>query len=340
MGLIASGTEAHAIDRPGGIFVRLADQISNEDRILLQSVARTIINDSRGSLAEQIHRRIQPEVRIPHLVPTRTQPAAVPAATHPAGRDLILFNGLGGFTPDGREYVITTGPGKITPAPWVNVLANPNFGSVISESGQAYTWGENAHEFRLTPWNNDPVSDAGGEAFYLRDEETGHFWSPTPLPRRGQGDYVTRHGFGYSIFEHVEDGIVSQLSVYVALDASIKYSVLKVRNESGAARKLSITGYVEWVLGDLRSKSTMHVVTQADPISGALFARNAYNTEFADRIAFFDVDATTRTASVSCSSSVPSSCAMISASLMIVLISIGVQPTESATISSTSIFGS
>ncbi|MES2538525.1 MAG: glucoamylase family protein [Pseudomonadota bacterium] len=293
MGLVASGADPHAMDRPGGIFVRLADQISNEDRILLQSVARIIISDSRGTLAEQIARRGIPEVRVPQLAPTRAQTAALPLA-YKAQPDLILFNGLGGFTPDGREYVITTAPGKVTPAPWVNVLANPNFGSVISESGQAYTWGENAHEFRLTPWNNDPVSDSSGEAFYLRDEESGQFWSPTPLPCRGQGQYVSRHGFGYSVFEHAENGIVSQLTVYVALDASIKYSVLKVRNESDTSRKLSATGYVEWVLGDLRPKSTMHVTTESDPVSGAMFARNPYNTEFVDRISFFDADATNR----------------------------------------------
>ncbi len=178
----------------------------------------------------------------------------------------------------------------MTPAPWVNVLANPHFGTVISENGMAYTWSENAHEFRLTPWGNDPVSDASGEAFYLRDEESGHFWSPTPLPSRGATPYVSRHGFGYSSFEHAEDGISSELTVYVALDAAVKFSVLKVRNESGRARRLSATGYVEWVLGDLRPKSTMHVITEIDPVSGAFYARNAYNTEFADRIAFFDVD--------------------------------------------------
>ncbi len=148
-------------------------------------------------------------------------------------RDLIFFNGLGGFTPDGREYVITTAHGQVTPAPWVNVLANPHFGTVISESGLAYTWSENAHEFRLTPWDNDPVSDSSGEAFYLRDEESGHFWSPTPLPSRGATPYVSRHGFGYSVFEHTEGGIRSELWVYVALDAPIKFTVLKVRNESG-----------------------------------------------------------------------------------------------------------
>jgi cyclic beta-1,2-glucan synthetase len=297
MGLIAAGVEAHVIDRPGGIFVRPAEQISIEDRMLLQSVARAIITDRRGSLAEQITRRGHVEVTVPRLRPTRTRRAEpMPSAALPR-HDLVFFNGLGGFTPDGREYVITTVRGHVTPAPWVNVLANPNFGTVISESGQAYTWSENAHEFRLTPWHNDPVSDASGEALYLRDEERGHFWSPTPLPSRGATPYISRHGFGYSVFEHTERGIRSELWVYVALDAPIKFMVLKVRNESGRSRKLSATGYVEWVLGDLRPKSVMHVVTEMDSKSGAVFARNPYNTEFAGRVAFFDVDETTRTIS-------------------------------------------
>jgi cellobiose phosphorylase len=295
MGLIAAGVEAHAMDRPGGIFVRPAEQISDEDRILMQSVARVIITDSRGTLADQINRRGPVEVRVPRLKPTRSYRAELPAATGLPRRDLILFNGLGGFTRDGHEYVIMTAPGQVTPAPWVNVLANPHFGSVISENGLAYTWSENAHEFRLTPWHNDPVSDASGEAFYLRDEDSGHSWSPTPLPSRGAGYYVSRHGFGYSVFEHVEGGIRSELTVYVDVDAAIKFSVLKVRNESGQPRKLSATGYVEWVLGDLRPKSAMHVTTETDPGNGALYARNPYSTEFSGRVAFFDVDDMTRT---------------------------------------------
>lgn len=294
MGLIAAGIEANVTDRPGGIFVRPAEQISNEDRILLQSVARAIITDSRGALAEQINRRGLVQVTVPRLTPTRTRRAEPPAAAALPRHDLIFFNGLGGFTPDGREYVISTAHGQVTPAPWVNVLSNPHFGTVISESGLAYTWSENAHEFRLTPCYNDPVSDSSGEALYIRDEERGHFWSPTPLPSRGTTPYVSRHGFGYSVFEHTERGIRSEMWVYVALDAPIKFTVLKVRNECGRSRRLSATGYVEWVLGDLRPKSTMHVVTEVDPNSGALFARNPYNTEFADRVAFFDVDDATR----------------------------------------------
>ena len=297
MGLIAAGIEANVTDRPGGIFVRPADQISNEDRILLQTVARAIITDSQGTLEEQINRCGLADVLVPRLAPARTrrpEPSAIAALPR---RDLIFFNGLGGFTPDGHEYVISTAQGQMTPAPWVNVLANPHFGTVISESGAACTWSENAHEFRLTPWTNDPVSDSSGEAFYIRDEERGHFWSPTPLPSRSATPYASRHGFGYSVFEHTERGIRSEMWVYVALDAPIKFTVLKVRNESGRSRRLSATGYVEWVLGDLRSKSAMHVITEIDPGSGALFARNPYNTEFAGRVAFFDVDDATRTVS-------------------------------------------
>jgi len=296
-GLIATGTEANAIDRPGGIFVRYAEQISAEDRILLQAAARVIVADSRGTLAEQVNRRILVDRSIARLSPTRTHRPEPAAAPDPPRQDLILTNHLGGFTADGSEYVITTAKGQMTPVPWVNVLANPNFGTVLSESGLSYTWCENAHEFRLTPWSGDLVGASSGEAIYLRDEESGHFWSPTPLPCSGAMPYLTRHGFGYSVFEHTAGGIRSELWIYVDLEESVKFSVLKVRNGSGRMRHLSATGYVEWVLGDLRPKHAMHVVTEIDPTSGALFARNAFNSEFSGRVAFFDVDDLSRTLS-------------------------------------------
>lgn len=291
MGLIATGSESHAIDRPGGIFVRSAEQISHEDRILLQSVARAIIDGTKGSLAEQVNWKGLTEKKVARLVHQRkyVEDTNQPQIIAPRA-DLILTNPLGGFTPDGREYIITTTQAQVTPLPWVNVIANPNFGTVISESGLAYTWSENAHEFRLTPWCDDPVGSSGGEAIYLRDEDSGHFWSPTPLPKRGHAPYVTRHGFGYSVFEHTEDGVRSELWIYVDLEQSIKFSVLKISNESGRKRRLSATGYVEWVLGDLRTKSALHTVTEIDASSGALFARNAYNSEFGGRVCFFDVD--------------------------------------------------
>lgn len=287
IGLMAVGTVINITDRAGGIFVRMIEQIPSEDRILLQAVARVILSDKYGSLAEQLERspaRLPMPARL--LVSQKSRRVPSPEKIR-APRELLFFNGLGGFTVEGNEYVITLAENKTTPAPWVNVLANPTFGTVLSESGQAYTWTENAHEFRLTPWNNDPVQDSAGEMFYLRDEETGQIWSPTPLPCRGRGEYETRHGFGYSVFEHIENGIHSELWIYVALDASIKFSVLKISNNSQRPRRLSATGYVEWVLGDLSSKTAMHVVTEIGN-NGALLAGNHYNTEFGSRTAFFN----------------------------------------------------
>jgi len=300
MSLIAAGGESNVTDRPGGIYVRPADQIADEDRMLVQTVARVVLSDAWGELGEQLSQRSQGgKLYPPPLAPhgPRAKPAARTASTVVPRLDLILGNGIGGFTPDGREYVITTTPGQVTPAPWVNVLANPSFGTVLSESGSAYTFGENAHEFRLTPWHNDPVGDTSGEALYLRDEDSGRFWSPTPLPSRGPLDQptVTRHGFGYSVFEHSEDGLHTALTVYVDVRAPVKFSVLKVRNDSGRLRRMSATAYVEWVLGDERAKTAPYVTTDADPGTGALFARNPYSIEFSDRVAFLDTDDRTGT---------------------------------------------
>ncbi len=289
IGVISAGIGVQTLDRPGGIFVRRAEQMSDEDRILFQTVARAIIVDADGTLAEQVERRARTDVRVAELIPSRLRRMDVMPNVVTSSQDLVFFNGFGGFTTDGREYVIRLEPGQVTPAPWVNVIANPNFGTVISESGGAYTWGLNAHEFRLTPWNNDPVSDVSGEAFYIRDEESGYFWSPTPQPARGTRPYVCRHGFGYSVFEYTENGITSELWIYVATDAPIKFAVLKVKNTSGRSRRLSATAYSEWVLAEMRSKSLMHIVTEVDPKCGALLARNPYSIEFAERIAFIDV---------------------------------------------------
>ena len=293
--LIAGSPEAHLLDRPGGVFVRRPEQMSEDDRTLMQSVARIVLTDSGGTLSDQIDRRGRREASMPALVPIPTRRIDPNSRPELPERELIYANGLGGFTPDGREYVITTSPGRRTPAPWANVLANPQFGTVITESGTGYTWFENAHEFRLTPWYDDPVTESSGEVFYLRDEEAGNFWSPTPLPAAGHNAYVTRHGFGYTVFETVEDCISTEFTVYVAIDAPIKFFSLKLRNTSDRTRRLSATCCAEWVLAEMRPKSLMHVVTEFDPKTGSLFARNPYNSEFPGRVAFLDVNESQRT---------------------------------------------
>jgi cellobiose phosphorylase len=293
MGLINAGPEAQVIDRPGGVFVRRAEELSEEDRVLFQTVARVVLTDTAETLAEQVQRRV-PAERLPMRLAPVLQPAGEPV--HPLSvRERIFCNGLGGFTADGHEYVITLEPGQRTPAPWANVIASPHIGTVVSESGSAYTWVENAHEFRLTAWHNDPLCDSSGEALYIRDEETGAFWSPTPLPACGLSGYVCRHGFGYSVFEHYEAGISSELFTYVAMDAPVKFVVFKLRNHSKRPRRLSLTGYWELVLGEWRHANMMHIVTETDPHSGALFARNAYGRECANRVVFAQVSEQERT---------------------------------------------
>ena len=296
MAIIGTSADAGMLEQPGGVFVRSIEQINHEDRVLMHSIARVVMSDPAGTLSEQLgaDKALRSDTVVPELVVSRAldppgkQPFPLPPRT--------LVNGPGGFAANGSEYVIAIDEEHKTPLPWVNVIANPHFGCVVSESGAGYTWRDNAHEYRVTPWSNDPVADPSGEAIYIRDEESGAYWSPTPCPCPGEGRYVTRHGFGYSVFEHIERGITSHLRLHVDLEAPVKFFMLRLKNDSGRSRKLSVTGYVEWVLGDLREKTAMHVVTELDA-TGALLARNAYSIEFPGHVAFFDVDNPQRTLS-------------------------------------------
>ena len=291
LGVIAALGASDLLDRPGGIFLRRTDQIAEEDKVLLQTVARLIVVDTDGTLAEQLNRRQPVELKAQIFAGKGRRPdaALTPIRKLRIDRpDLRGWNGWGGFTSDGREYVITTARGSKTPAPWVNVIANPYFGTVISESGGAYTWCENARNYRLTPWHNDPVGDASGEAFYLRDEHDGRFWSPTAAPAGGSEPYTARHGFGYSVFEYTQDGITSEMRTFVAIDAPLKFMLFKLSNRSGRARRLSLTALFELALGEHRAGNLPYIVTEVDPGSGALLARNSYASEFSRRVAFLD----------------------------------------------------
>ena len=276
-------------DRPAGqIFMLRADLILAEARALLFSAARVVLVGERGRLADQLERA--PEARpSPRPVARRAVPASELQVSRPP-LGVEFFNGLGGFAEDGREYLIMLGPGQSTPTPWINVIANPDFGFQVSAEGGGYAWSLNSRERQLTPWSNDPVVDRPGQALYLRDVDSGDVWTPTASPIRDEAaTYVARHGWGYSRFEHTSHGIGAELLEYVPLADPIKISRLTLRNLSDRPRRISVTAYAEWALGPSRGVAAPFITTRIDPASGAMFATNSWNAAFGERVAFADL---------------------------------------------------
>ena len=302
-------------NKPGGVFVLRRELLTEDEAILLEAAARVVLDGARGSLSTQLDRiewvRSQPEPLAP------TQPSGQwndePVCLPPG---LQFDNGLGGFSADGHEYCVLIRasipysglsaqngqPGRSTnpkpilpPAPWINVVANPTVGFLISEGGAGYTWAGNSQTNRLTGWSNDPVIDPPSEVIYLRDEQTGEIWCPTPLPIPAEAPVLVRHGQGYTIFASNAHGLEHELTLSVPAEDPVKLVLLRIRNATTHPRRLSATFYVEWVLGMSRDASAMHVVTELDPDTGALLARNAFRTDFGGRMAFIDVNRRPRT---------------------------------------------
>ncbi len=288
-----TGSQA-LLDKPGGIFIRRTDLMPEADVTLFKFVARVILSAAKGDLDEQLERR-PIKVDLPAVLANKKAKQAR-AAFLIGDRKLEFFNGLGGFDAETGNYIIVLKEDQNTPAPWINVIANSqDFGFQISESGSGYTWSANSRENRLTSWSNDAVSDPPSEAFYIRDEESGEIWSPTPLPIRESESYVVTHGQGFSKFEHISHEIAQELKLFVDSRDGVKISRLRLQNLSDETRQISVTNYVEWVLGFQRGVTAPSVITEWEEESGTLFARNPYNNEFAGRVAFLATSENERT---------------------------------------------
>jgi cellobiose phosphorylase len=278
--------------RPGSAYALSADQLKEEEKRQLAASARIILRLDGSSLRAQL--------RVVSAVGKTAVPAfasAAPAEAEAADADagladearegLMLWNGWGGFVPDGSEYRIVLPEGKSLPAPWSNVAANPDFGFLITERGTGYTWFRNSREFKLTPWSNDPVLDPAGEACYIRDEETGRFWSVAPAPAGGPGTAVVSHGRGYTRFERRCSGIRQTMTVFAARRDPVKITEIRLVNTGNRRRRLSVTGYVSWVLGVSRENGASSIGTEWD--GRALYARNAWQETFRTETAFLGI---------------------------------------------------
>jgi cellobiose phosphorylase len=291
---LQSGPAGSLLGKPGGVFILAADTVPDDGRVLIEAAARAVLVGGRGLLAEQLRPEPGTPATPPELAVSHTPaPAPPPRANTPPG-DLAFWNGLGGFTRDGHEYVIVidgAAPGgpRLPPAPWTNVLANPVAGCLATEAGPGYTWAGNSQSNRLTPWSNDPVSDPPGEVVYLRDEDTGEYWTPTPLPRGAGATVTVRHGQGYTRYVRESHGLEQELVLLVPPDDPVKLACLTVRNTTERPRRLTATYYAEWVLGTVRDSAPLQVVCERDAEAGAVVARSAWGGSFAGRVAFLGV---------------------------------------------------
>lgn len=287
--LVFASSDRDFLDKPGGVFIRSSNIMPEDDKALFATVARISLRADGRSLAKQLAIP-KSESNLPaFLVPKSSPWVSEPFYTTDYAKEIAFFNGLGGFVAEGREYAIYLNDHKLTPLPWSNILANPWFGTQISESGAGYTWAENSRENKLTPLYGDPITDLPGEVCYLRDERNGEFWSLTCLPIQEEAPYIVHHGWGYSRFEHTSHGIVQEGLVFVPLNDPLKVWQITLRNPGREVRQISLTYYVEWVLGVQRAVNTPFIITEIDEASGALIARNTYQEVFPDRKAFLGV---------------------------------------------------
>jgi cyclic beta-1,2-glucan synthetase len=276
----------------GAVYTFRADMLHGATREMLHAIARVLLVARHGSIGKQVLLRTEKSRNeAVSAAPIYNRKSALPYKNFPvqALPELEFFNGLGGFASNGREYVIRLQEGEQTPAPWINVIANPSFGFHVSAQGSGYTWSENSRENQLTSWSNDALSDPIGEIMYVYDKDDRQLYTASAQPLQDNGTYITRHGFGYSRFEHQVNGLSLDLLQYVPLADSIKISRLTLHNHSGRTRRLSVTGFTEWVLGTSRNAAGAFTTTALDPETKAILLRNRWGMAFPERVAFADM---------------------------------------------------
>jgi cellobiose phosphorylase len=285
--LIASSHARDKQNKPGGVFLHSKGTMAVEDVEFVITIARLVIDSEKGSLLQQINGTESEERTVE---PLDTKEVHYDITQHRFQHvDLEYFNGLGGFDTENDQYTIILKENKNTPAPWINVISNGEFGFHISERGSSYTWYKNSRENKVTPWSNDPISDPATEALYLRDEVTGKLWSLTAAPIRDESEYIIEHGFGYSNFKHQANGIASEMTVFVPKDESVKLCLIKLKNYSKQERNLSLTYYAQLVLGVVPQSTAQYISTYLEEDKNFIYAQNPYSEHFGKAYAYLAI---------------------------------------------------
>ncbi|MBN8829762.1 MAG: cellobiose phosphorylase, partial [Sphingomonadales bacterium] len=269
----------------GGVHLINVGRAEASKGAFLERAARLVLHAAGPDLEEQLRALAEWHSISPRFAPVEGHAAIEEAG--PLERPPLLFdNGLGGFTPEDGAYVMHLDPGRRTPAPWANVLANATFGTIVTEAGLGFSWAVNGGENRLTPWLNDPVRDIAPEQLFLRDEESAAIWSVTP--RGADHDVPCRidHGVGYSTWQRNSHGLEQHLRVFVPLDEPVKLVRLHLRNVTDRPRRITATYYAEWLLGAVAGEPAPLRTSVYDPASHALMARNPWSEEFREAVAF------------------------------------------------------
>lgn len=308
--VIRNSRERDNINKTAGIFIHNKATMGEDIKNFIVGIARLYINSTNGTLIKQIneletnepqsyirHKELYNEKRVNvNVIEEDVDCSNITSEGEVSSnnfetfkvnkkrtydfdeRNLDFFNGYGGFNPKDKSYVIRLKNYENTPAPWINVISNEDFGFHISEAGASYTWCGNSRENKITPWSNDWVMDPLGEALYIRDDKTGTYFSITPKPVRDGGEYIIEHSFGYSTFKHTAYNISGELKAFCPKGEKVKLYKVTVENLSNQNKELTLFYYAQLVLGVYNYGSAKNISTyiQRDYI----WSQNPYSKYF------------------------------------------------------------
>ena len=273
----------------GGIFLLSKDEMANDDINLLNFISCIIIDAYKGDLEHVINdmeedyiNSIQKIEDIQHDMNLNASDLGENLDILKNKENLKYYNEYGAFSPDGKEYLISINKEKKLPIVWSHILANENFGTIVTENMGGYTWYKNSRLNRITSWHNRAFQDIPSEVIYMQDIESGKAWSLGAGPMPDGNNYNIIYGFGYAKYIHQSYDILQELDMFVPNEDKVKIGILKLNNKSLTKKKLRIIYYLKPVLGEDEIKTNECINLKFDKNSNLIEAENLYTTDFSN----------------------------------------------------------